>query len=404
MSSRRERRPSVPPLRFRPQLEAPPQHAVAAPRVPSSVPSHVLLQSASTQSPPQLTPSRSELALMVPAARPAVQPSIVQHIHQQFIVSPCPVATARPVLPSEDLWSVEGLRSAASGQPSASRWRHGRSRTPIAPLAASVDPVGASPAVTAPSQSCHTGLLPSNDAQAAERRKRVAEALEFIASKRQAAAAPAPAIATRAAARGGGHRSPAVQEALDFARALSARQATAALERARAEYEAGVARAALLRRAGRSLDAYELLQSLTPPPPPPAASLGSLAPILPASAPATSSVTTVGTTARGALALADWRSLADSPFSHLPPGDAGALASPVHVITAGMDDLQPGARRARAKALVAAAKLVPFMTIEMLARFLGCPSSTLRDRDRSLVAADAIRIIGSGWSESLINV
>jgi len=68
-----------------------------------------------------------------------------------------------------------------------------------------------------------------------------------------------------------------------------------------------------------------------------------------------------------------------------------------------MSDLQPGVRRARAKALVAAAKLVPFMTMEMIARFLGCPTSTLRDRDPSLVAADAIRVIGSGWGECLIN-
>jgi len=68
-----------------------------------------------------------------------------------------------------------------------------------------------------------------------------------------------------------------------------------------------------------------------------------------------------------------------------------------------MSDLQPGVRRAHAQAFVAAAKLVSYMTMEMIARSLGCPASTLRDRDPSLVAADAGRVIGPSWSESLIN-
>ncbi|KAL1510402.1 hypothetical protein AB1Y20_006711 [Prymnesium parvum] len=71
--------------------------------------------------------------------------------------------------------------------------------------------------------------------------------------------------------------------------------------------------------------------------------------------------------------------------------------------TDGMSDLQPGVRRAHAQAFVAAAKLVSYMTMEMIARSLGCPASTLRDRDPSLVAADAGRVIGPSWRESLIN-
>jgi len=43
------------------------------------------------------------------------------------------------------------------------------------------------------------------------------------------------------------------------------------------------------------------------------------------------------------------------------------------------------------------------MTVDMIAKFLGCPSAALRARDPAFVAADAIRAIGSGWSAGLID-
>ncbi|KAL1527933.1 hypothetical protein AB1Y20_009305 [Prymnesium parvum] len=219
----------------------------------------------------------------------------------------------------------------------------------------------------------------------------VRDVLAYAASQRAVMArtvctsvsAPAPAAA---------QPSSLVSDVLAYARAEADRVAAAEFATAKAAYAEGVARVRLLERAGRSLDALELSRTLTPPPvcPPPVSR--TLSP------PAARPVATTRTEPRAprasaagvhpACALDDWRSLvaaADDPSSV-------TTTSPVHVILEGMRDLNPGARRARAVAVVAAARLVPFMTIEMIAAFLGCPQSELRALGPAFVAAGAIRI------------
>ncbi|KAL1519031.1 hypothetical protein AB1Y20_003299 [Prymnesium parvum] len=99
-----------------------------------------------------------------------------------------------------------------------------------------------------------------------------------------------------------------------------------------------------------------------------------------------------------ACALDDWRSLVDTSYAP----SVVATTSPVHVILEGIRDLNQGARRARAPSVVAAARLVPFMTVEMIATFLGCPQSELQALGPAFVAADAVRVISSGWSAGLL--
>lgn len=194
-----------------------------------------------------------------------------------------------------------------------------------------------------------------------------------------------------------------VSDVLAYARAEADRSAAAAFASARAAYADGLARVNLLQRAGRSLDAIELARSLVPPPPPPPAVSRTLSP--PVAQPGRGCPTApIAPRVRAAppsvgCTLDDWRSLvaASSSASEL------ATTSPVYIILESMRDLSQGARRARALAVVAAARLVPFMTINMIANFLGCPLSELQDLDPSFVAADAVRVISSGWSAGLLN-
>ncbi|KAL1526275.1 hypothetical protein AB1Y20_014993 [Prymnesium parvum] len=145
MSQQRPRRSSLPPERFRPLPSVdPPQHAVARARPSSAlvpVPSDAPRVSPSRMVAPRLVtscPPQQDL----PPVHPPVGAQIVQHVHQQFFFSTVPTAVARPVLPVEDLWSVEGLRAHASAPPAAppSKWHHGRraidrTRTALLPAA-----------------------------------------------------------------------------------------------------------------------------------------------------------------------------------------------------------------------------------------------------------------------------
>ncbi|KAL1508335.1 hypothetical protein AB1Y20_004445 [Prymnesium parvum] len=62
---------------------------------------------------------------------PPAPAQFVQHVHQQLFFSAVPTAVARPVLPAEDLWSLDGLRAHASAsvRPAAApaKWHHGKS-------------------------------------------------------------------------------------------------------------------------------------------------------------------------------------------------------------------------------------------------------------------------------------
>lgn len=144
---------------------------------------------------------------------------------------------------------------------------------------------------------------------------RVADALEFVASRnRSALAAPQVVEAPSSASASSAHVStvPAVvQSALAFAKAERDRQSAAALSASRKAYAEGVAKVSLLHRAGRLLDAQELFASLVRPPLPPPT--GAVAP---------------------SVALDDWRSLLEAS-SYGCGANETATTSPVHVIVRG---------------------------------------------------------------------
>lgn len=459
MSQQRPRRRSLPPERFRPPAVDPPQHAVrerpagapASPRLCASTPSQPRMDAPRAAAP---RPPPQDLQPLSPPA-PA---QFVQHVHQQLFFSAVPTAVARPVLPAEDLWSLDGLRAHASAsvRPAAApaKWHHGkrgsaRERTVLLPAASPLfSPPPASPSsdgrrrAEGPSfgESSVTAVVPTVwgssppqsvplSAVASSRSDTiagatttvypavsglVADVLAYAVSQNRAAVVAvgatnvplpvAPACAPsqpsslvsdvlayaasqRAATTGADCASvsapaPAaprlsslVSDVLAHARAEADKAAAAEFAAARAVYADGVARVRLLERAGRSLDALELSRTLVPPPVCPPSISRTLSPStgrpVGAALPAPRALSVRPAGPQLTCTLDDWRSLvaaASDPSSV-------ATTSPVHVILEGIRDLNPGARRARAVAVVAAARLVPFMTIEMIATFLGCPQS-----------------------------
>eukprot|EP00327_Prymnesium_parvum_P034220 CAMPEP_0195593676 /NCGR_PEP_ID=MMETSP0815-20121206/1012_1 /TAXON_ID=97485 /ORGANISM="Prymnesium parvum, Strain Texoma1" /LENGTH=352 /DNA_ID=CAMNT_0040732833 /DNA_START=28 /DNA_END=1085 /DNA_ORIENTATION=- len=342
MSHRRDCRLSVPSMRFRMEEDEPSQLAVAPrrasgaapPRPTHSRPPSVLAPKVLSTSPtaaPSRQPSAVQPLALAPTA-PVDQPTVVQHFRQQFVVSSCPAAVACPVLPFEDLWSVLGLQSATSDRSTTSRWKHGRSRTLLGPWAPSPAPAEAYGASAIPAMPKEWGRPVPAKLKYSSVDSVSAEAIALAASERQTTPAPAPPLPRRSRRRPpkpGGGRSPRLCSE------VSDRHAAVAFEAARAEYAAGVARAALLRRAGRVLDAHEFLSSPTISPLPPTISSRSLSPRVPTPGPAThgvsavaaqqlvtltpaahstptSSTPTASTATNRAFAVDDWLSLVES--------------------------------------------------------------------------------------------
>eukprot|EP00327_Prymnesium_parvum_P019802 CAMPEP_0113283446 /NCGR_PEP_ID=MMETSP0008_2-20120614/29451_1 /TAXON_ID=97485 /ORGANISM="Prymnesium parvum" /LENGTH=314 /DNA_ID=CAMNT_0000134155 /DNA_START=126 /DNA_END=1067 /DNA_ORIENTATION=+ /assembly_acc=CAM_ASM_000153 len=313
MSPPRPRRSPDLPARFRAENVDAPQHATSARQATA-------IGAAASRSPPPPRPARKSSEPM-PATRLATAvpphdagPTLVQNVFQQFVIPSSPMAVARPVLPSEDLWSLEGLQAHVAAPSSSSRWCHGRRRTPILPATTPPPPTAPVALAEVALPSCTTEGAPAPPAPSFN--PRVASALAFVASVRsEATTAPIGGFYERSASSARPPTNPAVRYALEFARAQSAKQAAEdyaasqraysdglaasayfaaqadclmlasssppavryALEFARAQsakqaaedyaasqraYSDGLGRVCILRRAGRLLDASELLATL----------------------------------------------------------------------------------------------------------------------------------------------
>ena len=212
------------------------------------------------------------------------------------------------------------------------------------------------------------------------------------------AAAPAPAAVGEPALTRQPELSPAVRAALAHAAsqnaAARARDDAAVL----AARDAAAQRAKLLAARGYANDAARVLAAAPPPPParlaPPSSGSLSLARYA-CTAPSAPLV------ARGLPAAPsprlDWVARIQGSIAGaaaLPAPDAAAVLTPVQVAVEGVAELPPGEQCARQQALYAASKLVPYMSLTMAAKVLGCPAAALAARPQEYVAAEVIHTVG----------
>ena len=193
----------------------------------------------------------------------------------------------------------------------------------------------------------------------------------------------------------GGHASAAI------ARMAAEAEAASQSERrhAQATRDKCSATARLLQRAGRYEQAEQVMAAAPALPPMAAQPEGGLV-LLHPPAIASSALASSGPCRPPPLT---WNGSVVACSSLVPP-PPGSTLTPVQVAVEGVAWLPPGERRARVASLAAAARIVPFMSMEQVNSLLGRPQGLVMVGDAmAYVTASAIHTIGFGWAAGTID-